>query len=213
MSSPIKLSDHIHFEIDFTTFLYDVFEKKSKEDLSFESTINIAIFELEETLSIDEFKTFQKLLAEIVIRTYPNESYPNYAVPPDEDSPLKAEHKYFLMLISSDEIAPLSYVQQLFSMLIQTFITTNLTDAVVEFYHFTNTLPLIGQVLGIYEYERLLQKNYFKDYKQLHNILPGAMYYLKESIYEERSYCSDLDTKEYCKLILRFCRYDTGDIY
>lgn len=161
MSSSIKLSDHIHCEIDFTTFLYDVFEKKSKEDLSFETTFNTAIVELKETLSIDEFKTFQKLLAEIVIRTYPNGSYPNYAVPPDENSPLKAEHKNFLMLISGDKIAPLSYVQQLFSMLIQTFITTNLTDAVVEFYHFTNTLPLIGQVFGIYEYERFIQRNHF----------------------------------------------------
>lgn len=53
----------------------------------------------------------------------------------------------------------------------------------------------------------------FKDYQQLHNIVPGSNYYLKELIYEERSCFSDEQERSFGQFNLGFCRYDTGDIF
>ena len=68
----------------------------------------------------------------------------------------------------------------------------------------------MGQVFNLYGYERVIQ-DIFKDYKPLHCIFPVTMFYLKESIYEERSGYSAEDTRSYGVLHLRFCRYDTGE--
>lgn len=202
------LRNSINCEIDFTTFLYQLLPLKSTESLDFEETIGNAVNTLKKELSSQEFKNFEKILAERTNETLPEFDY--YAISTTNDDQHTSERRSFLMLLNDDQHAPLSYVQDLFRQYLKSIIRDNLTNAVVEFYTFTNTLPSPGQVFNLYGYVRVIQ-DVFKDYKQLHHLFSVAIYYLKESIYEERSSYSAEDTRSYGELHLRFCRYDTGE--
>lgn len=205
------LRNSINGEIDFTTFLYQLLPVKTTESLDFEETVGNAVntvHTLKKELSSQEFKNFEKILAERINRTFPEVDY--YTISTTIDEQHNSERRNFLMLLNDHQHAPLSYVQDLFRQFLKSIIRDSLTNAVVEFYTFTNTLPSPGQVFNLYGYVRVIQ-DVFKDYKQLHRLLPVTMFYLKESIYEESSSYSAEDTRSYGELHLGFCRYDTGE--
>lgn len=216
--TPEQLKNTLYCEIDYTTVVSDLFPVKTEEIKDFAEDLRIAVSDLKKKLSGKDFKKFEKLIAQKI-----NEHFPEvemYSILPTEDDEVYdlPERKAFLMLLDDNEYAPLDIVQDLFVTLIGLYINTNLKDAVVEFFSFTNTLPSTGQVFQI---NKNGIKELFKEFGfdhidlftefRFHYSDKPHHFYLKESIYAQRS---NLDNPSIINQFqLRFCLWDTGDIY
>lgn len=206
-----QLKKSIRCEIDFSVFIHDLFPIKEMESSDFYDSIYAAIYKLREQLIPEQFKEFEKLLGGEINNIYPENE--TFSIPPEGDMETGRNDRYsFVKLFHETEHPPITYIQELFTNLMSSLIKENLINAVVELYFFAGSMPVAGQVYGLYAYERTTQKT-FKEYRELHNIIPGCFYYLKEIYYNERSTCDADWPLEYGVFDLRFCRYNTGDIY
>ncbi len=206
-----QLKKSINCEIDFTIRIEDLFPVKATETMDFYSTIYDEIHKFKADLTAQQFKEFGKLVGVEINKMYPENE--TFAIPPRGDMETDRNDRYnFVKLFQENEYPHATYIDELFIELMSSLIKDNLTNAVVELHSMTGSMPVAGQVYGLYAYEKYIKK-IFREYEQLHNIVPGSLYYLKEIYYIEHANCDPDWTSEYGTFQLRFCRYDTGDIY
>ncbi len=205
------LTKSIRCEIDFTVAIHDLFPIKATETTDFHRIMYDAMHKLQDELPAQKFKEFGKLVGVEMNKMYPDNE--TFAISPRGDMDTDRNDRYnFVKLFKENEHPHPFYIDELFIELMTSLIKDNIKNAVLELYSFAGSMPVAGQVYGLYAYERYFKK-IFKEYKQLHNIVPGAYYYLKEIYYNEHANCDPDWPSDYGIFDLRFCRYDTGDIF
>lgn len=205
-----ELKTIVNCKVSFSTVVTKAAPIEFENSSDFYEAINAAVGELKEDLSDLAYKKFEQLIVETLFKIFPDDEYLGiaYCKTMREGS----GEKYFLMLSDDNQHAPLSYTQQRFDTIMSFFIQEALKNAIVEFYTFTNSLPSVGQTFSVYAYERVIQQ-VFKDYQQLHDIIPGSCYYLNEWNYEERQCFDDYENRSFGQLNLNFCRYGKGYMF
>jgi len=101
---------------DFTVIVNDVSPNSPYESLVYEANLNKYIKTLEENLSEEEFKKFQKVLAVKLKEGLPN--YETFPIPYPEDDQWRYGEGFFRQLANDDQYAPLAYVQDTFTELV-----------------------------------------------------------------------------------------------
>lgn len=203
------LKSSIYCEIDFTTFIHNLFPIEEIEQPIFSQEINDAMNILQAQLTPKELKEFEKLLGEQVNKMYPENE--TFAIPPLGDMETDGSDRCnFVKLFDDKENPTMWYRRDFFIALISGLIRENLTNAVVELYSFSGSMPVAGQIFGLSGYEKSI-KQIFKDYNQLHNMVSGNLYFLKGIYYYDNSNYTPDSALEYGKFHLRFCRYHTPE--
>lgn len=188
-----QLRNIIKCEVNTYTAVSEISPVKIEETADFDHAINTAASELKDNLTDVEFNKFETLLSQTLQEFYPEEVFFQITQEQAERQETKPYPLWLRILLTE-------------------LIKDNLINAFIDFYSLTNTLPSVGQVFNIYQYERNI-KIIFKDYTPLHDLLAGAHYYLEEFIFEERSCFDDTESGARHGLFnVRFCRYDKGDI-
>lgn len=204
-----ELKSIINCNVNFFTFIPNQLPIETNNSDDFYEVINTAVSKIQKELSDTEYKKFEKIIVETLFVTFPDDE--ELGIPYCKIMREGHDENMFLMLSKDNEHAPLPYTQERVYNIISYLIQDNLSDAIVEFYTFSNTLPSTGQIFDIYAYERKIQQ-IFKAYPQLHDIFSEAKYYLEEWRYEERQCFNDFEIRPFGQLNLRFCRYDTNGI-
>lgn len=199
-----ELKTIVNCKVSFSTVVTEREPIKFEDSSDFDEAINAAINKIKKDLSDSAYKKFEQLIVEMLFKIFPDDEY--LGIPYCKIMREGHQEEYFLMLTDDNQHAPISYTQHRFDTIMSSFIQENLKNAIVEFYTFTNSLPSAGQTFNIYAYERVI-KQVFKDYRQLHDIVPGSHYYLNEWSYEERQCFDDYENRPFGQLNLNFCRY------